>query len=120
MYILFSVAFKNPNIHIDTTFENLTPKTNYGVHLGGIIRVQTHKIRGIFWICWNFLAPHDVNYGKFVPENVSHYAKYIASCTQKEILHVFTQKVRNEIHKENGDLKFCIMTDECWDISKNE
>ncbi|CAL8994957.1 unnamed protein product [Prunus brigantina] len=58
---------------------------------------------------------------KVVLENAPGIAKYIASTIQKEILNIFTNKVRKKIREEVGeDGKFCILVDEVLDESKKE
>ena len=47
-------------------------------------------------------------------------ACYTSPDIQKEILQVFATRVKNEIHKEIGDAKFCIIVDEARDESKKE
>ncbi|XP_028112903.1 zinc finger MYM-type protein 1-like [Camellia sinensis] len=39
---------------------------------------------------------------------------------KKEILHIFSTKVKNTIREEIGDAKYCIIVDEAHDESKNE
>lgn len=39
---------------------------------------------------------------------------------QKEILHIFSTKVNETIHKEIGNAKFCIIVDEARNESMNE
>ncbi|XP_056690113.1 uncharacterized protein [Spinacia oleracea] len=52
--------------------------------------------------------------------NAPQNAQYIALDIQKQIFHIFAQKVQNEIRKEIGDSKFCIIVDESRDVSKRE
>ncbi|XP_062151972.1 uncharacterized protein LOC133860366 [Alnus glutinosa] len=52
--------------------------------------------------------------------NAPRNAKYTSPQIQKEILHIFTTKVRDVIRKEIGDAKFCIIVDEARDESKRE
>ena len=47
-------------------------------------------------------------------------ATYTAPRIQKEILHVFSAKVKKAIWEEIGDAKFCIMVDEARDESMKE
>ena len=50
------------------------------------------------------------------PEN----ATYTSPRIQKEILHVYSSKVKKAIREEIGDTKFCIMVDEACDESMKE
>ena len=47
-------------------------------------------------------------------------ATYTSPRIQKEILHVFSAKVKKVIREEIGDAKFCIMVDETRDESMKE
>ncbi|KAG6642254.1 hypothetical protein CIPAW_09G129800 [Carya illinoinensis] len=55
-----------------------------------------------------------------VMENAPQNAKYISPKIQKEILHIFANKVQNAIHKKIRDAKFCTLVDEAQDESKRE
>ena len=50
------------------------------------------------------------------PEN----ATYTSPSIQKEILHVYSSKVKKAIREEICDTKFCIMVDEACDESMKE
>lgn len=52
--------------------------------------------------------------------NAPRNAMYIASSIQKEILHIFANKVRKLIYKEVGNRKFYIIVDEAIDIANRE
>ena len=45
-------------------------------------------------------------------------ALYASPTTQKQILHVLVNKVRNSIREEISDAKYCILVDEARDESK--
>ncbi|XP_028051477.1 uncharacterized protein LOC114256096 [Camellia sinensis] len=47
-------------------------------------------------------------------------ASYTSPKIQKEILHIFSTKVKNAIREEFGDAKYCIIVDETRDELKNE
>ena len=53
-------------------------------------------------------------------EKTPKNATYTSSRIQKEILHVFSVKVKKAIREEIGDAKFCIMVDEDCDESMKE
>ncbi|XP_050290373.1 uncharacterized protein LOC126728619 [Quercus robur] len=53
-------------------------------------------------------------------EKVPKNATYTSPRIQKEILHVFSAKVKKVIWEEIGDAKFCIMVDEARDESMKE
>ncbi|XP_048501318.1 uncharacterized protein LOC125497702 [Beta vulgaris subsp. vulgaris] len=66
------------------------------------------------------IASYNKDVRDVVLANAPQNAKYIAPSIQKQILHVFAKKVQNEIRKEIGDSKFCIIIDESRDVSKRE
>ncbi|KAK1395010.1 Repressor of the inhibitor of the protein kinase-like protein [Heracleum sosnowskyi] len=53
-------------------------------------------------------------------ENAPKNATYTSPKVQKDILHIFSSKVRNKIRNEVGDSKFCILVDEAIDASQKE
>nr|XP_023889657.1 zinc finger MYM-type protein 1-like [Quercus suber] len=53
-------------------------------------------------------------------EKAPKNATYTSPRIQKEILHVFSTKVKKAIREEIGDAKFCIMVDEARDESMKE
>ncbi|XP_047309415.1 zinc finger MYM-type protein 1-like [Impatiens glandulifera] len=55
-----------------------------------------------------------------VLEKAPRNATYTSPTIQKEILHIFANKVRKKIREEIGDAKFCILVDEAKDISNKE
>ncbi|OMO95050.1 hypothetical protein COLO4_16085 [Corchorus olitorius] len=57
---------------------------------------------------------------KDVYKNAPQNAMYTSPLTQKEILQVYASRVRNAIHEEISDGKFCILVDEARDESKKE
>ncbi|XP_052203041.1 uncharacterized protein LOC127808506 [Diospyros lotus] len=66
------------------------------------------------------LASYNEKVGDIVQRNAPLTAKYTSPQIQKEILHVLANKVRNQICKDIGDSKFCIIVDEARDESKKE
>ncbi|XP_047314353.1 zinc finger MYM-type protein 1-like [Impatiens glandulifera] len=55
-----------------------------------------------------------------VLEKAPRNATYTSPTIQKEILHIFANKVRKNIREEIGDAKFCILVNEAKDISNKE
>jgi hypothetical protein len=49
-------------------------------------------------------------------ENTHKISKYTSHAIQNEILQVLASKVRNKIHEDIEDFKFCIIVDEVWDM----
>ncbi|XP_075669826.1 uncharacterized protein LOC142639551 [Castanea sativa] len=75
--------------------------------------------------CGNFLEILDlvVSYNEYVVEAIEKAPKnssYKSPKIQKEILQVFSNKVKKEICEEIGDAKFCLIVDEARDDSMKE
>jgi hypothetical protein len=68
--------------------------------------------------CDNFLeliklmSAYHENVAKVVLENAIGNAKYTLHHVQKDILHVLAKRVRDAIHEEIDNSKFCIIVDE--------
>jgi len=64
-----------------------------------------------------------VSYNEHIAEVIAKAPKnasYTSPMIQKEILHIFSTKVKEAIRKEIGNAKFCIMVDEARDESMKE
>ncbi|XP_059441135.1 uncharacterized protein LOC132173614 [Corylus avellana] len=90
---------KNQSQHMQNVFEKLTSEqiANNRLQLKASIDVLAEVIAK-------------------APKN----ATYTSPMVQKQILHVFSAKVKEIIHNEIGDAKFCIIVDEARDESMNE
>jgi hypothetical protein len=66
------------------------------------------------------LAAYNDDVAKIVLDNALKNVKYTSPKIQKKILHIIAKKVRDVIHKDIGDAKFCIFVDEARDESKRE
>ncbi|KAJ6811556.1 zinc finger MYM-type protein 1-like [Iris pallida] len=75
--------------------------------------------RGNFLEMLSFLCPYNEKVADVVgkaPKNAS----YTSSMIQKEILHVYSIRVKNAIREEIGDGKYSVIVDEARDESKRE
>jgi hypothetical protein len=75
--------------------------------------------------CENFLEILDLTvlYNEKVTEVIAKAPKnasYISPMIHKEILHIFSTKVKDVIRNEIGDAKFCILVNEARDESMKE
>ena len=75
--------------------------------------------------CGNFLEILDlvISYNEYVAEateKAPKNASYKSPKIQKEILYVFSNKVKKAICEEIGDAKFCLIVDEACDESMKE
>ena len=67
-----------------------------------------------------FLTSYNQEVAAIVLEKARQNASYSSPQIQKEILHVFSQKVKNTIREEISNAKFCLLVDEASDVSKKE
>ena len=110
--------------------------TNYRLQLKASIYVVRHlAFQAIYFKGWderfsssnrgNFLETLDIvtfwneKVAKII-EKAPENATYTSPRIQKEILHVYSSKVKKAIREEIGDTKFCIMVDEACDESMKE
>ncbi|XP_028054567.1 zinc finger MYM-type protein 1-like [Camellia sinensis] len=75
--------------------------------------------RGNFLQIVKLLGSYNDNVAK-VLDKAPKNASYTSPKIQKEILHIFSIKVKNAIREEIGDVKYCIIVDEAHDESKKE
>ncbi|XP_075663245.1 uncharacterized protein LOC142632793 [Castanea sativa] len=78
------------------------------------------KIRGNFIELIKFTSTFNDKVASIVLENAPRNSKYTSPTIQKEILHILSSNVRNAIHEEIVDAKFCILVNEARDESKRE
>ncbi|XP_061370261.1 uncharacterized protein LOC133312978 [Gastrolobium bilobum] len=76
--------------------------------------------RGNFLEMIKFLASYNQEIALVVLEKAPQNASYSSPRIQKEILHVFSQKVKDTIREEMSNAKFCLIIDETSDVSKKE
>ncbi|KAJ3705062.1 hypothetical protein LUZ61_008767 [Rhynchospora tenuis] len=76
--------------------------------------------QGNFLEMIKILASYNKEVKDVVLENAPGNAKYTSHHVQKEILHIFGQKVQTAIRDEIGTSKFCLIVDESRDTSKKE
>ena len=70
------------------------------------------KNRGNFIEMIKILASYNEKVADVVLDKAPGNATYTSPKIQKEILHIFAEKVRNAIREEINDAKFCIIVDE--------
>ncbi|XP_061366257.1 uncharacterized protein LOC133309491 [Gastrolobium bilobum] len=76
--------------------------------------------RGNFLEMIKFLASYNQEVASVVLEKAPQNASNSSPRIQKEILHVFSQKVKDTIREEISNAKFCLIVDEASDVSKKE
>ncbi|KAH9795783.1 TTF-type domain-containing protein [Citrus sinensis] len=65
-------------------------------------------------------SQHLVQVAEVILDKAPKFASYTSPDIQKEILHVFSMRVKNTIREEIRDAKFCLIVDESRDESKKE
>ncbi|XP_021830276.1 zinc finger MYM-type protein 1-like [Prunus avium] len=94
---------------------------NQGMAFRGDDESYDSSNRGNFIELVKAFARMNVNIEKVVLQNAPLNAQYISNKIQKEILSIYSTKVRKRIRDEIGeDGKFCILVDEALDDSKKE
>jgi hypothetical protein len=129
---------KNQSQHIQNVFENFTSEqiANNRLQLKASIEVvRMLAFQGIAFRgrhesmnstnCGNFLKILNliVSYNEQIAEVIAKASKnvcYTSPMIQKDILHIFSTKVKETIRKEIGNAKFCIIVDEARDKSMKE
>ncbi|CAL8162116.1 unnamed protein product [Prunus armeniaca] len=76
--------------------------------------------RGNFLQMLEILAAYNEKVAGVILDKAPKNASYTSPQIQKEILHVFSTKVKKAICEEIGESKFCIIVDEARDESKRE
>ncbi|XP_073024190.1 uncharacterized protein [Primulina eburnea] len=66
------------------------------------------------------LGKWNASIGDVILDKAPGNARYTSQEVQKEILHIIGNRVRNKIHDEIRDSKFCILVDEAKDVSNKE
>ncbi|CAL9019908.1 unnamed protein product [Prunus brigantina] len=108
-------------LRLTTTIEAIRYLANQGMAFRGGDESFDSSNRGNFIELIKDFSRMNVDVEKVVLENAPGNAKYIAPMIQKEILHIFANKVRKKIREEVGeDGKFCILVDEALDESQRE
>ncbi|CAL8162773.1 unnamed protein product [Prunus armeniaca] len=108
-------------LRLTTTIEAIRYLANQGMAFRGGDESYDLSNRGNFIEFIKAFSRMNVDVEKVVLEKAPGNAKYIAPMIQKEILHIFANKVRKKIREEVGeDGKFCILVDEALDESQRE
>ncbi|KAG7951501.1 hypothetical protein I3843_12G009700 [Carya illinoinensis] len=111
---------ENNRLQLKTSIESVRWLTFQACAFRGHDESSDSKNQGNFIELIKLLASYNDQVNGVVMENAPQNAKYTSPKIQKEILHIFANKVRNVICEEIGDTKFCILVDEARDESKRE
>ena len=76
--------------------------------------------RGNFLELIKLLAFYNEHVSSVVLDNAHQNASYTSNSIQKKILRILVNKIRSAIHKQIGELKFCIIVNEARDEFKKE
>ncbi|XP_062158828.1 uncharacterized protein LOC133866325 [Alnus glutinosa] len=129
---------KNQSQHIQNVFENFTSEqiANNRLQLKASIEVvrmlafqgiafrgRDESVdstnRGNFLEILNLIVSYNEQIAEVIAKALKN-ASYTSPMIQKEILHIFSTKVKETIRKEIGNAKFCIIVDEARDESMKE
>ncbi|XP_071902843.1 uncharacterized protein [Coffea arabica] len=122
---------KSPNSFHRIAVKACNDLMNASQHIGTFIEKQSCAFRGRdesekslnrgnFHQLIKSLASYNDKVANVVQENAPSNASYTSHEIQKEILYIFSNKVRKEICQEIGNSKFCTIVDEAHDESKRE
>ncbi|XP_073119827.1 uncharacterized protein [Henckelia pumila] len=76
--------------------------------------------RGNYIELMKLLGRINPHVGEIILKTAAKNAKYTSPTIQKEILQIIADILRDKIHEEIGDAKFCILVDEALDESNRE
>ncbi|XP_047309641.1 uncharacterized protein LOC124913063 [Impatiens glandulifera] len=99
-------------LRLKTTIESIRWLSLQACAFRGHDESSSSKNRGNFIEMIKLMGRLNVNIGDIVLEKAPRNATYTSPTIQKEILHIFANKVRKKIREEIGDAKFCILVDE--------
>ena len=115
-----SQEIANNRLRVKATIEVVRWLAFQGCAFRGHDESSSSINRGNFLELLELLASNNEKVGELVLDKAPKNACYTSPDIQKEILQVFATRVKNEIRKEIGDAKFCIIVDEARDESKKE
>ena len=99
-------------MRLKVTIESVRLLASQGMAFRGNDESHDSSNRGNFIEVVKFMGRCNIDIDNVVLDNALGNAKYIASSIQKEILHIFANKVRKLIREEIGNSKYCILVDE--------
>ncbi|CAL2249496.1 unnamed protein product [Prunus armeniaca] len=133
------ISLKTPSLHIEkvvekqskqqvmenrlrltTTIEGIRYLANQALAFRGHDESVDSSNGGNFIEIIKSFARMNIEVEKVVLDKAPQNAQYIAHDIQKQILHIFANKVRKTICKELGKNKFCLLVDESLDESGKE
>ncbi|KAG7968215.1 hypothetical protein I3843_08G142400 [Carya illinoinensis] len=115
-----SQAMENNRLQLKTLIESVRWLTFQACAFRGYDESSDSKNQVNFIKLIKLLTSYNDQVNGVVIENAPQNAKYTSPKIQKEILHIFANKVRNVIREEIRDAKFCILVDKARDESKRE
>ncbi|KAH9791681.1 TTF-type domain-containing protein [Citrus sinensis] len=115
-----SQEIENNRLRLKTTVEAIRYLAFQGCSFRGHDESKKSLNRGIFLQLLKAFVSNNEKIAKVILDKAPKYASYISPNIQKEILHVFSMKVKKAIREEIGDAKFCLIVDESRDESKKE
>ncbi|KAH9647563.1 TTF-type domain-containing protein [Citrus sinensis] len=115
-----SHEIENNRLRLKTTVEAIRYLAFQGCSFRGHDESKNSLNRGNFLQLLKAFASNNEKITDVILDKAPKHASYISPNIQKEILHVFSMKVKKAIREEIGDAKFCLIVDESRDESKKE
>ena len=109
-----SEEIQKNRLRLRTTIESIRWLVPQACPLRGHDESESSKNRGNFIQLIKLMGKLKVDIDDVVLDKAPKNAKYISPRIQKEILHIYANKVRNKIREEVGDAKFSILVDEAY------
>ncbi|XP_030486911.2 uncharacterized protein LOC115703821 [Cannabis sativa] len=106
-------------LHLKTSIEGIRWLAFQACPFRGHDESKTSINRGNFLELLSFITSYNDKVAE-VLDKAPRNATYTSPTTQKQVLHVLGNKVRNAIREEIGDAKFSVIVDEARDESKKE
>ncbi|XP_024042864.1 zinc finger MYM-type protein 1 [Citrus clementina] len=115
-----SQEIENNKLRLKTTVEAIRYLAFQGCSFRGHDESKKSLNRGNFLQLLKAFASNNEKIAEVILDKAPKYASYISPNIQKEILHVFSMKVKKAIREEIRDAKFYLIVDESRDESKKE
>lgn len=115
-----SQEIANNRLRLKTTIEAIRYLAFQGFAFRGHDESEKSSNRGNFIQLLKAFGSNNEKVAEVILDKAPKFASYTSPDIQKEILHVFSMRVKKTIREEIRDAKFCLIVDESRDESKKE